>query len=58
MRPPNSIEDKIAYGIGGLIALVVLYYSWVYVVGFLALCGAYFLIQEYQKSQNDRNRRR
>ena len=57
MRNPKSNEEMVGLIICGAIALIVLYYFWTYVVGFLALCGAYHLYLEHWKKSKDRNRR-
>ena len=56
MRNPNSNEGMIGFAIGAAIILIFLYYFWVYVVGFLALCGAYHFYLEHWNKPNDRNR--
>ncbi len=55
MPNPKQPENLIGFVIGAAIALWLLYYLWVYVVGFLALCGPYYVYQEWKKA-NDRNR--
>ncbi|MHC1767503.1 MAG: hypothetical protein AB9869_25030 [Verrucomicrobiia bacterium] len=56
MRNQNPYEEMVAYGIGGVIALLIIYYWWTYIVGLLALCGAYCVFQEYQRGKNNRRR--
>jgi len=49
----NNNSDLIGYGIAALIAVVVLYSFWQYIVGALALFGLGYVIQ-----QMNRNNRR
>ena len=45
------IEQIAAYGIGALILLTILYLIWPYLVGFLAVVGAFHLYQHWKQSQ-------
>ncbi len=47
MRNPKNTDDLIAFVMIGGIVIWLLYYLWVYAVGFLALCGVYYLYLEY-----------
>jgi predicted PurR-regulated permease PerM len=52
----HNSDDAFRIVVLVVFALIILHYFWPIVVGFLAACGLYFLIQQYQK--NERNRRR
>jgi hypothetical protein len=41
----------ICYGIGAIIALYIVLECLPYLLAFLALCGAWYLFQEYNKKQ-------
>jgi hypothetical protein len=56
VRHPKPNDNWISLIVGGSIVLLILYYCWLYVVAFLAICGVCYLIQEYRKNTNDQNR--
>ena len=45
-----STQRLIVQAVKVLAVITFIYSFWIYIVGFLALCGAYYLFMEYQKN--------
>jgi len=56
VRDPLDYIQLAAKAGMAIFILYLLYHLWVYIVFFLALTGAYYIWQEYERNNNDRNR--
>jgi hypothetical protein len=51
-------NETLVYGIGGLVALILLYTCWEYIIIALAGYGALYLYADYEKNSKPGKRRR
>ena len=51
MKNKNFLDNPEVWARAGqwIVILAMIYYGWGYIIGFLALCGAYFLWKEWKK---------